>query len=70
MKLSHFSQIEYSRILDINDARNKDLSQSECENILVAAGATAMQAKNGACLCVFAPWIKNISDSKSILLRI
>lgn len=48
MKLTQFSQTEYSRILDLNGARNKGLSQSKCENILVTAGATAMQAKNGA----------------------
>lgn len=48
MELTQFSQIEYSRILDLSDARNKGYSQSECENILVAASATAMQAKNGA----------------------
>ena len=48
MKLTKFSQIEYSRVLDINCARSKGLSQFECENILIEAGASAMQAKNGA----------------------
>ena len=48
MKLKSFSQQEYSRVLDGDNARRRGLSQSQCEEILVAAGATQMQAKNGA----------------------
>jgi len=42
------SQAEYNKILDSVNARAKGLSQSECENILIANGYTPGQAKNGA----------------------
>ena len=48
MKLTHFSQQEYSRLLDGHRARQCDLSQGECEQLLIAAGASHEQAKNGA----------------------
>lgn len=48
MKPNRFSQEEYSRLLDTHNARLLGLSQSECEQILMGAGATREQAKNGA----------------------
>lgn len=48
MKLTSFSQVEYSRLLDSHGARRRGLSQSECEELLIGAGATRQQAKNGA----------------------
>lgn len=48
MKPNRFSQEEYSRLLDTHNARLLGLSQSECEQILMGAGATIEQAKNGA----------------------
>lgn len=43
-----YTQQEYSRILDAHQASDRGLSQHECERILIAAGATYQQAKNGA----------------------
>jgi hypothetical protein len=48
MKSNRFSQEEYNHLLDAHNARLLGLSQSECELILMAAGATREQAKNGA----------------------
>ncbi len=48
MKYNRFSQEEYSRLLDSHRARLLGLSQSRCELILMDAGATKEQAKNGA----------------------
>jgi len=48
MKSNRFSQKEYSCLLDTHDARLLGLSQSECELILMGAGVTREQAKNGA----------------------
>lgn len=48
MNLKDFSQKEYSRFLDSNRARQRGLSQAECEQLLVVSGATPQQAKNGA----------------------
>lgn len=48
MKYNKFSQEEYSRLLDSHNARHLALSQSQCELILMDAGATREQAKNGA----------------------
>jgi len=42
------SQQEYSDILDAVNAREKDLSQTDCENILIKNGYTYEQAKNGS----------------------
>ncbi len=47
-RIQYNSQIEYSRILDGNHARKRRLSQTECERILIDAGASYEQAKNGA----------------------
>jgi len=46
--IQHFKQGEYTRILDKNNAREKGLSYSKCERILIDAGASHEQAKNGA----------------------
>ena len=46
--IQHFRQGEYNRVLDKCNARKKDLSYSECVNILIDAGASYEQAKNGA----------------------
>jgi len=48
MNIVRFSQEEYSRLLDSKNARKRRLSQTECERILMDAGATREQAKNGA----------------------
>lgn len=48
MNLTTFSQEEYCRVLDSHGARRRGLSQSECEELLMGAGATKQQAKNGA----------------------
>lgn len=40
--------MKYSKILDTHHARKQGLSQSECVRILMSAGATYHQAKNGA----------------------
>lgn len=48
MKLTRFSQEEYSRLLDSHRARQRALSQGECEHLLITAGASYEQAKNGA----------------------
>lgn len=48
MNLINFSQSEYSRVLDSHRARPRGLTQTECENLLMGAGATRQQAKNGA----------------------
>ena len=47
-QIQYYGQSEYSRILDKNNARNKRLTQTECEDILMNAGASYEQAKNGA----------------------
>jgi len=47
-RIQHFKQGEYTRILDQHNARARGLSHSECEGILVDAGAFHGQAKNGA----------------------
>jgi hypothetical protein len=47
-QIRFFIQNEYSRILDLNNARSRGLSQTECERILIDAGATYEQAKNGS----------------------
>ena len=46
--IQYFGQDEYSRILDQNNARSRGLSQTECERILINAGASYEQAKNGS----------------------
>jgi hypothetical protein len=46
--VKRFSQKEYNNILDLHEARKLNLSQRECEEILIQAGATKGQAKNGA----------------------
>ena len=43
-----FEQNEYSRVLNLKNARSKGLSQTECVRILIDAGATYEQAKNGS----------------------
>jgi len=48
MDLIHFNQHEYNRFLDSNNARQRKLSHTECEKLLMKAGATKGQAKNGA----------------------
>jgi len=48
MKSNRFLQEEYSYLLDTHNARLLGLSQSACELILMRAGATKEQAKNGA----------------------
>jgi hypothetical protein len=48
MPLRSFSQAEYNRVLDEHSARLKGLGQTECENILIANGASRSRAKNGA----------------------
>jgi len=48
MKSNRFSQEEYSRLLDTHNARLLGLSQADCEQILMGAGASREQAKNGA----------------------
>lgn len=48
MKIEHFSQVEYNRILDSFSARAKGLGQVKCEDILIKNGASQEQAKNGA----------------------
>ena len=48
MQLKQFSQKEYSRLLDSHNARQRKLSQTECERLLIEVGATREQAKNGA----------------------
>jgi len=47
-RIQYFGQDEYSRILDQHNARAKGLSQTKCERILIDAGASYEQAKNGA----------------------
>ena len=47
-RIQYFGQYEYTRILDQHNARAKGLSHSECEKILIDAGAPHEQAKNGA----------------------
>ena len=47
-KIQSFGQNEYSRILDLKNARSRGLSQTECERILIDAGASHEQAKNGS----------------------
>ena len=48
MQTKRFTQEEYIRILDSNNARTLGLSQSECERLLMEAGIKRGQAKNGA----------------------
>lgn len=47
-RIKHFGQNEYSRILDFNNARTIGLTQTECERILIDAGTSYEQAKNGS----------------------
>lgn len=47
-QLHFYGQDEYSRILDKNNARIRGLSQTDCEKILMDAGASYDQAKNGS----------------------
>jgi hypothetical protein len=47
LKINYYSQKEYNRILDTHKARDRGLSQSECESLLISAGASYQQAKNG-----------------------
>ena len=47
-QIKYFDQTEYTRILDQKNARAQKLSQTQCERILINAGATYEQAKNGA----------------------
>ncbi len=47
-RIQYFGQDEYSRILDLKKARARGLSQTECERILIDAGASYEQAKNGS----------------------
>ena len=47
-RILRFCQEEYTRILDQHNARIKGFSQTECEKILMDAGASYHQAKNGA----------------------
>lgn len=42
------SQQEYNNILDAVNAREKGLSQAECESLLIENGYTYEQAKNGS----------------------
>lgn len=42
------SQQEYNEILDAVNAREKGLSQTECESILIKNGCKYQQAKNGS----------------------
>ncbi len=44
---SPFSQQDYDQLLDAQNARARALTQGECERILMDAGATYEQAKNG-----------------------
>ncbi len=46
--IQRFSQDEYNRVLDDNLAKSKGLSQTVCERILINAGTSYEQAKNGA----------------------
>lgn len=47
-RIRYFGQNEYSRVLDQHNARARGLSQTECERILIDAGASYEQAKNGS----------------------
>ena len=47
-RIQYFCQEEYTRILNQHNARTRSLSQTECEKILMDAGASHEQAKNGA----------------------
>lgn len=46
--IQRFTQDEYNRILTEHSAKSKRLNQKACENILINAGASYGQAKNGA----------------------
>jgi len=46
--IQRFSQDEYNRVLNEHSAKSKGLNQTACENILISAGASYEQAKNGA----------------------
>jgi hypothetical protein len=46
--IQRFSQDEYNRVLNEYSAKSKMLSHTACENILISAGASYEQAKNGA----------------------
>ena len=48
MQTKRFTQEEYGCLLDSYNARPLGLSQSECGRLLMEAGATREQAKNGA----------------------
>jgi len=47
-RIQYFGQDEYSRILDLKNARARELSQTDCERILIDAGASYEQSKNGS----------------------
>ena len=46
--IKYFSQKEYNRILDLHSARKRNLTQTQCERILIGCGTSHSQAKNGA----------------------
>lgn len=46
--IEKYCQIEYARILDSHNARKNNFTHSDCEDVLIEAGATYEQAKNGA----------------------
>ena len=47
-RILYFGQDEYSRILDLKNARSRGFSQTECARILIDAEASYEQAKNGS----------------------
>ena len=46
--IQRFSQDEYNRVLNEHSPKSKKLSQVACEKILIIAGASYAQARNGA----------------------
>jgi len=51
--IQYFSQREYNRALDAHSAKARQLSQTECERILIKHGASPDQAKNGAYVYIY-----------------
>ncbi|HYB92858.1 MAG TPA: hypothetical protein VED00_01795 [archaeon] len=47
-EIKYFSQSEYNRVLDAHSARRRNLSQTQCQEILMNRGASFNQAKTGA----------------------
>ena len=47
-RIRYFSQNEYTRILNKHNARSRNLTQCQCEKILMGCSASYQQAKNGA----------------------